>query len=77
MCDYCRDRNRLDLNDLELSAIEGQIIKFLSHGPQLPAAIIASMPAMNAEKLTEILRWMLDNETAGMDALGRYYVLSG
>ncbi len=77
MCDYCRDRNRLDINDLELSAIETQIIKILSHGPQLPAAIIQALPALNSEKLTEILRWMLDNETAGMDALGRYYALSG
>lgn len=76
MCDYCRDRNKLEVNDLELATIEEQIITILSKKPLLPADILSALPSLEENKLIDLLRWMLDNEQLGMDALGRYYALA-
>lgn len=76
ICDYCRERNKLEMNDLELAEISERILKILREGPELPDQIVKQLDGIHQEKLVEILRWMLDNETAGMDVLGRYYVLN-
>lgn len=75
MCDYCRERNRLDMNDMELSALQEQILNLITKGPVAPEKIHTLLPLVEQERLSIVLRWMLDNETAGMDALGRYYAL--
>ena len=76
ICDYCRDRNKLGMNDLELADVREQILKILRSGPETPEVIVRHLESVNQEKLVEILRWMLDNETAGMDLMGRYYILN-
>jgi len=60
-CDYCKSRNKLELNEMELNKYIAFIRKALLEHP-VPIDGLAKLVKINEqEKLLEITRWMLDN----------------
>lgn len=72
-CDYCRERNRLALNDLEVDTLSKKLYAVLKSNPMTPLQIAQSFPEISVEKMEAVLRWLLDTGDLGMDAIGRLY----
>ncbi len=72
-CDYCRERNKLDMNDLEMAELSREIFALLKEAPLITARVTERIPGYSTEKITAAIRWLLDNGDLGLDALGRIY----
>lgn len=71
ICDICRERNKLAMNDLEVEAIMGQIRGILRSHPLGAHEISGQLSGISSEKLQSVLRWMLDTGELKTDAIGR------
>lgn len=60
-CDYCRERNKLEFNDIEMESISISIKTHLQKKAMLPHEIAFQFPKLSGEKVAAIVRWMLDN----------------
>jgi len=72
-CDYCRDRNKLELNDIEMEDLKNEIQLLLNIGPELPQVIASKIKGYKEEKIITVLRWLIDIGDVKTDALGRIY----
>ncbi len=72
-CDYCRERNKLELNDLEMEELRNEIHTILKLGPELPVTLAQKIKGFKNDKVIAVLRWLIDNGEVGKDALGRIY----
>jgi len=73
-CDYCRDRNRVELNDMMFDSIQKTIVEHLQHSP-LPADELASgLTGFTPAHVEQVIRWMSDHGIIGTDLLGRLYM---
>ena len=72
-CDFCRERNKLELNDLEVEVLSRELHTVLQQGPMPPAELSTHFPKISTDKLQAVVRWLLDNGELGTDALGRLY----
>ena len=77
-CDYCRERNKLDLNDLEMEDISTQIKEVLAHGALDPDQLSEQFKHVPSEKFKMVLKWLMDTGELGIDLLGKvYFKLNG
>lgn len=60
-CDVCRERNRLDINELEFDNILERIKPLLSIRPHYLQEIIDKLPEFNEDKVIKVIRWLQDN----------------
>ena len=60
-CDVCRERNRLDVNELEFDNILEKIKPLLVNQPHYLQEIIDKVPEINEDKIIKVIRWMQDN----------------
>ena len=72
-CDYCRERNKLELNDLEMEELRNEIHTILKLGPELPVTLAEKIKGFKNDKVIAVLRWLIDNGEIGKDALGRIF----
>lgn len=70
-CDYCRERNKLELNDLEIEELLIRLRKLLKDKPLTPSEIPAHFKGISLEKLQAAIRWLLDNRELDTDLTGR------
>jgi ATP-dependent DNA helicase RecQ len=70
-CDYCRERNKVELNDLEIEEFSIQLKKLLNNNPLPPSEIAGNFPGIPIEKLQATLRWLMDNGEFAVDLKGR------
>ncbi len=62
ICDYCRSRNKLDLNEMEFKGIRDKI-KMAVLQKHLPLTeLVNTVKAGNEDKTLKIIQWLLDNE---------------
>ncbi len=73
-CDYCRERNKLELNDVEMDVLREKIYTLLKTRPMLPAQVSDSLPLVKIDQIELVLRWLLDTGEIGQDAIGRLYL---
>ncbi|MEO8147842.1 MAG: ATP-dependent DNA helicase RecQ [Bacteroidia bacterium] len=62
VCDYCRERNKLDLNDVEFENITMQIKEKLNGSSLTIEELIGSLNFKHDEKLLAVINWMIDQE---------------
>lgn len=60
-CDYCRQRNKIDLNDIEFNAFTQKVKLALSVRPRLLSDLVHEVHAANNDKLIKAIQLMLDN----------------
>jgi len=62
VCDYCRNRNKLDLNEIEFKGIRDKI-KTAVMKKHLPLnELVSEIHIPNDDKALKIIQWLLDNE---------------
>jgi len=62
VCDYCRNVNKLELNELEIDNFRTNINTLLSESPKSVDELIGKGGIVNREKALEALSWMIDQE---------------
>lgn len=60
-CDVCRERNRLDINELEFDNILERIKPLLINRPHYIQEMIDKIPEFNEDKIIKVIRWLQDN----------------
>jgi ATP-dependent DNA helicase RecQ len=70
-CDYCRERNKVELNDLEIEEFSIQLKKLLDNNPLPPTEVAGNFPGIPIEKLQAALRWLMDSGEFAIDLKGR------
>ena len=69
-CDYCRQLNKLDLNEVEIDHIRTSISAILQKGPVEINTLVAATGFTSKEKVLEAISWLVDQGVLGYDASG-------
>ncbi|HQV00505.1 MAG TPA: helicase-related protein, partial [Bacteroidia bacterium] len=67
VCDYCRNRNKLNINEIEFEAIMQSIKEHIAHGSFDDESLLKSLNTRHPEKALAVLNWMLDHELLKVD----------
>lgn len=59
-CDYCRELNKLSMNEVELQALKMKIFNALSNGPVAIAELFSLSGMKNREKFLDFLQFLMD-----------------
>jgi ATP-dependent DNA helicase RecQ len=62
VCDYCRNRNKLDLNEIEFKGIRDKIKKAVIKKHLPLDKLVDELHIPNDDKALKIIQWLLDNE---------------
>lgn len=62
VCDFCRNRNRLDLNEIEFNDIRDKIKTSVLIKTMSLDELINHIHLPNDDKTIKIIQWLLDNE---------------
>lgn len=62
VCDYCRNRNKLDLNDMEFKGIRDKIKVTVIHKHLPLNELVHQIHVTNEDKALKVIQWLLDNE---------------
>ncbi len=60
-CDYCRQRNKLEINDMEFETLSKSIYEVLQKTSLDLSALIEKLPVRNEDKILKVVQWLLDN----------------
>lgn len=60
-CDYCRTRNKLELNDVEFKTAEEVIRQKLQEEAMSPHDLVVAASPLQEEKTTKVIQFLLDN----------------
>ncbi len=60
VCDYCRELNKLELNEMELNNFRQKVVDLLQNGPLSIQEVIEQAGMKKQEKALEIISWMVD-----------------
>ncbi|MCB0849409.1 MAG: RecQ family zinc-binding domain-containing protein, partial [Bacteroidetes bacterium] len=66
-CDYCRNRNKLELNDLEFERIRQIIKEWVNAGKITYSDINNKFPASQQRNYLHALQWLMDTEVIMFD----------
>jgi ATP-dependent DNA helicase RecQ len=72
-CDYCRERNKIALNDIEMEELCHQIRHKLLQGALVPDELIQHFNHIPVDHFKTILKWLLDTDELGIDIVGKVY----
>ena len=71
-CDYCRQRNKLELSDYEFNVIAGNITTLLKEQELTPEEISQKTNSLSLLKVSKVMQWMLDNSMIKSNSQGKY-----
>ena len=72
-CDYCRDRNKIELNDIEMEELCHQIRHALLQSPMDPDELSERFKNIPLDHFKTVLKWLLDTDELGIDIVGKVY----
>ena len=61
-CDFCIERNKLNLSDLEFMNAKEAVKIYLSDNPQPIESLIKNIKSINEDKALKVIQWLLDNK---------------
>lgn len=61
-CDVCKERNKVDINDLEFDQISERIRKALQYDRLTIYALLREIKEARSEKVISIIQWLKDND---------------
>ena len=62
ICDFCLERNKLELSNLEFENISGQIKKLLSGNSLSLTEVVNSVKNSTEDKTLKVIQWLIDNK---------------
>jgi len=74
-CDFCRDRNKVELNDILFEKIQQEIVKLIRLHPLPAGQIPETLTGFTSDHVEQVIRWMSDHGIIGTDILGRLYII--
>jgi ATP-dependent DNA helicase RecQ len=75
VCDYCRERNKVDLNEIEFENLKEKIFLHLDKTPLSIDSLISEAAIKDKKKVIEAIEWMVDREMLFYDKQGRITVV--
>jgi ATP-dependent DNA helicase RecQ len=75
-CDVCRQRNKMDLNDIEFEALKEHLHKLLGEKPLTLPELVWESDSFSEEQILQVLRWLEDKGIIRKDEQMRYNWLS-
>ena len=70
-CDFCRELNKIGLNEMEISAISSSVLSRLDKGPAKLEELLALINRGNKQPVVELIQWMIDQGSIGYDHAGK------
>ncbi|MEP7171136.1 MAG: helicase-related protein, partial [Bacteroidota bacterium] len=61
-CDYCRERNKLHLNEIEFTGISEKVRALTSQRALTLQNLVSDLKVSNDDKAIKAIQWMLDND---------------
>jgi len=71
VCDYCRNLNKLELNEIEIENFRKAIYSLLGNSARSVEDLIDNSGISNREKALEALSWMVEQEFVAYDSSGQ------
>lgn len=62
VCDFCLERNKLELSNLEFERVTDQLKKNLSHNSLPLSDLINSVKNSSEDKTIKVVQWLIENE---------------
>lgn len=62
VCDVCLERNKLELSDMEFTAVSDQIKKQLKQNPTSMTDLVNSIKDVRDDKIIKVIQWLIENE---------------
>ncbi len=59
-CDYCRQRNKMDLNDMEFETIRSKMKELITGGSETVESLLAKFPPAALQNTGNALQWLFD-----------------
>jgi len=75
-CDVCRQRNKMDLNDMEFESLKDQLHKLMTERPMTLPELVWESDRFSEEQLLQVLRWLEDKGIIRKDEQMRYHWIS-
>ena len=74
ICDYCRKRNKVELNDVEFEALMADVKLLLQPKPLSITELVRLLNRKSEEKTLNAIQWMIDNEILKFDNTNLLYL---
>jgi len=74
VCDYCRELNKLEMNELEMKNFRSRIMEKLAEGPATVDTLIKISGIENQQQALDLLSWHVDQEYLKYDSKGRLLI---
>lgn len=75
ICDYCVGRNKIDLNDMELSHVSDMIKNHLLEKSSTVEFLSISVNYGNKEKLLNVLHWLIEHDVVAKSEDGKLHLI--
>ena len=71
VCDYCRELNKLELNEVEINNFQNRIFQILENGPCSVIELVEKGGLNKHEKALELISWMVDQQLLKYNGSGQ------
>lgn len=62
VCDVCIDRNKLELSDVEFSAVSEQLKKIVQNKSLSITEVVNKIEGVRDDKIIKVIQWLMENE---------------
>jgi ATP-dependent DNA helicase RecQ len=62
VCDVCLERNKLELSDVEFSAVSDQVKKIVQKEPSPITQIVNKIDGVRDDKTIKVIQWLMEND---------------
>ncbi len=62
ICDFCLERNKLELSNLEFENVTGQVKDILARNPLSLSELVDAVKNSSEDKTIKVIQWLIDNE---------------
>lgn len=62
ICDFCLERNKLEMSNLEFEKVANQVKKNLDNEPRSLTNLVNSVKNSTEDKTIKVIQWLIDNE---------------
>jgi ATP-dependent DNA helicase RecQ len=62
VCDFCIERNKLELSNLEFETVASQVKELISAKPMPLIDLVNAVKNSKEDKTIKVVQWLVDNE---------------
>lgn len=73
-CDYCRELNKMELNEIEFENLKNSILGHLEKEPSSPHELVKHIQSIHPDKIIAVIKWMLENDFIEAESGGQLII---